>query len=80
MAFEYRLTALRIPSHPGGAITEPMYIGTLADAGLLVYNWNGSRRISSQLGFSLVVSSRTLVPNFVSYGGYCYFQASNYSV
>ena len=80
MSFDFRLTALRVPYHPGGVITAPVYIGKIADAGLFAYNWNGNRVISGQLGYSLLIGGQGLSPNFVSYHGYCYFQSSNYTI
>jgi hypothetical protein len=88
MSFDYRLTALRIPAHPGGGVTAPVYIGKLADAGLLAYNWNSNRVISGQLGYSVVVTPTsdytfildTLSPVYVSYSGYCFFQGSSYAL
>ena len=71
-------TKWRAPVHPGGAITEPLYIND----DYIRYLFAGVPTISlkTKIGYSLTVNDAECLPDYIYYGGYTGFVGSTYHI
>jgi len=71
-------TKWRAPVHPGGAITEPLYIND----DYIRYLFAGVPTISlkTKIGYSLTVNGEICLPDYISYAGYMGFNGSTYHI
>jgi len=79
MSWTFHLTNLRLPTHPGGAIAGPVYVGAGSDEGYLLFKFAGAWKICDKFGFDYVYGSYRLRPVYVNVGSYMYFKDSSSS-
>jgi len=85
MTWRLKQTAFRMPTHPAGAISDPIYLGLGNDAGYYLYYFKSKYNIATTFGYSYVVDGATaspLVPYTQAgfYSGYMGFSSASWKL